>query len=51
MSIGVMKGSTRLIIYVYYETITRELNRRLMYKCRCEERLKVKDEGCTRLKD
>ncbi len=29
--------------------ITRELNRRLIYECRCDERLKVKVEGSKRL--
>ncbi len=27
----------------------RDLNRRLTYECRCDERLKSKDEGSTRL--
>jgi len=35
--------------YVYYETIKRELNKRLMYECRCDERLKSKGEGSTGL--
>jgi hypothetical protein len=34
---------------VYYETIKRELNRSLIYECRCDERLKAKAEGSTRL--
>jgi hypothetical protein len=34
---------------VYYETIKRDLNRRLIYECRCDERLKAKTEGYTRL--
>jgi hypothetical protein len=34
-------------IFVYYEAIKRELNRRLIYECRCDERLKA--EGSTRL--
>jgi hypothetical protein len=33
----------------YYETINRKQNRRLIYECRCDERLKVKDEGSTHL--
>jgi hypothetical protein len=37
------------LIPVYYETIQQELNRRLIYKCRCDERLKSKPEGSTRL--
>jgi hypothetical protein len=33
---------------VYYETINRELNKRLTYECRCNERLKTKSKrsGC-----
>jgi hypothetical protein len=34
---------------VYYESIKRELNRRLLYECRCDERLKPKAERSTRL--
>jgi hypothetical protein len=34
---------------VYYYVIKRELNRRPMYKFRCDERLKPKAEGSTRL--
>ncbi len=37
------------ILLVYYESIKRELNRRLIYECRCDERLKAKTEGSTRL--
>jgi hypothetical protein len=40
---------TKLSIFVYYETIKRELNRRLIHECRCDERLKAKAEGSTRL--
>jgi hypothetical protein len=36
-------------VVVYYEAIKRELNRRLIYECRCDERLKAKAEGSTRL--
>ena len=35
--------------FVYYQAIKRELNRRPMYKYRCDERLKDKAEGSTRL--
>jgi hypothetical protein len=38
--------------FVYYEEIKeikRELNRILIYECRCNERLRAKAEGCTRL--
>ncbi len=34
---------------VYYEETNRELKRILIYECRCNERLKVKSEGSTRL--
>ncbi len=34
---------------VYYEGIKRELQRRTKYECRCDERLKTKSEGSTRL--
>ena len=34
---------------VYYESIKRDLNRRLIYECRCDERLKANSEGSTRL--
>ena len=32
-----------------YESIKRELNKRLMFECRCDTRLKAKVEGSTRL--
>ncbi len=34
---------------VYHETIKRKLKRRLIYECRCDERLKAKTEGSKRL--
>ena len=34
---------------VDYETIKREMNKRLICECRCDERLKTKAEGSTRL--
>ncbi len=34
---------------VYYESIKWELNTRLIYECRCDERLKAKTERSTRL--
>ena len=37
------------LIFVYYETRKRELNIRLMFECRCDERLKGKVEESTRL--
>jgi hypothetical protein len=36
-------------IFVYYESIKRELKRRLIYEYRCDERLKTKNEESTRL--
>ena len=35
--------------FVYYESIKRELNKRLVFECRCDARLKAKPEGSTRL--
>jgi hypothetical protein len=35
--------------FVYYEEIKRELNRILVYECRCDERLRVISEGSTDL--
>ena len=35
--------------FVYYEEIKRELNRILIYECRCDERLRTEAEGSTRL--
>ena len=34
---------------VHYESIKEELKRRPIYECRCDERLKTKYEGSTRL--
>ena len=34
---------------VYYQTIKRESNRKLVYECRCDEKLKPKTDGSTRL--
>ncbi len=42
-------SSKRGKIFVYHETIKRDLNRRLIYECRCGERQKAKTEGSTRL--
>ncbi len=36
---------------VYYESIKRELKRRLIYEYRCDERLKTKNEESTRFAD
>jgi hypothetical protein len=41
--------STGQFIVVYYESMKRELKTRPMYECRCDERLKTKDEESTRL--
>jgi hypothetical protein len=35
--------------FVYYEAIKRKLKRRPIYEFRCDERLKAKGEGFTRL--
>jgi hypothetical protein len=37
----------QIFFWVYYETIKWELNRRLIYEWRCDERLKGKVEGST----
>ena len=34
---------------VYYESIKRDLKTKLIYECRCDERLKTKVEESTRL--
>ena len=36
-------------LVVYYETIKRELNKRLIYECRCDERLNTKVERSTQM--
>ena len=35
--------------FVYYESIKREINKRLTFECRCDARLKAKVEGSSRL--
>jgi hypothetical protein len=35
------------LLVVYYKEIKRELNRILIYECRCDERLRAKAEGST----
>ena len=42
-------GECAFFIVVYYESIKRELNKRLIFDSRCDARLKAKAEGCTRL--
>jgi hypothetical protein len=42
-------GPLITLAVVYYESIKRELNIRIIYECRCDERLKAKAEGSTRL--
>ena len=62
MSVGVMKDQKLNLIlgiytshthwgdsFVYSESLKRELKRRLIYECRCDERLKTKTEESTRL--
>ena len=36
-------------MFVYYEETKRELNRILIFECRCNESLRVKAEGSTHL--
>ena len=40
---------TYIFLFVYYESIKRELKRRLIYEYRCDDRLKTKNEESTRL--
>jgi hypothetical protein len=37
------------VSFFFYETIKRDLNRTLIYECRCDERLKSNAEGSTHL--
>ena len=37
------------LVFVYYESIKREVKGRPIYECRCDERLKIKTEKSTRL--
>ncbi len=48
-SSGLFSSFSLEFLFVYYEEIKRELNRRLMYEYRCDERLRAKAEGSTRL--
>jgi len=41
--------SVRFRFFVYYEVTNREVNTVRIYECRCDERLKGKGEGSTRL--
>jgi len=47
MSISYEEGDCKVFRVFYYETINRELNKRLIYECRCDERLKIKVERST----
>ena len=40
---------TYCTLLVYYESIKRELKRRPIYECRCDERLQTKTKEFTRL--
>ena len=44
-----LKSVRLFILFVYYESIKRELNKRLIFDSRCDARLKGKPEGCTRV--
>ena len=44
-----VEGCTFFEEVVYYESIKRELKTKLIYECRCDERLKTKVEESTRL--
>ncbi len=43
------KGVTQNRVFVYYESIKRELKTEPMYECQCDERLKSRVEESTRL--
>jgi len=45
----ILPGSESLQSFVYYESIKRELKRRLIYEYRFDEGLKTKNEEATRL--
>ena len=47
MEVGIIFFFVQVV--VYYEEITREVKKILEYECRCNERLKAKAEGSTRL--
>ncbi len=40
-------GKDLQVEFVYYEMTKRKLNKRLIYECRCDERLKTKGERST----
>ena len=44
-----MQDDDSVAYIVYYEFIKRELKTKLVYECRCDERLKTKVEESTRL--
>ncbi len=47
LKIRYSREMVRISIFVYSETMKREINKRLIYECRCDERLKCKGEGST----
>jgi hypothetical protein len=47
--VGLSCWKTKSLGNVYYYPINRELNRRLINECRCDERIKGKTEGSTYL--
>ena len=58
MNVGAMKDSKLelrnlhvldALEFVYYESIKREVKTKLIYECRCDERLKTKVEESARL--
>jgi hypothetical protein len=44
-----VRGCDARLIFNYYESINRDLKRRLIYEYRCDERLKTKTKESTRL--
>jgi hypothetical protein len=48
VGVGAMKEERQCrLLFVYYESIKRELQTRPIYECRCDEGLKVKAEEST----
>jgi hypothetical protein len=46
---SVLPSTGEAVPVFYYESIKRELNKRLKFDSRCDARLKAEAEGCTRL--
>ena len=44
-----LKRTRWIVVFVYYESIQRELKIKPIYECRCDERLQTKTKEFTRL--